>query len=210
MTPGPLALAMLLLVASLVPAAAAAEHVTQDAAGGIVPVPAVPDCCNFSGIWHNHPDINASIKYTFTQASGSCVVKGLHDCFKYNGSNATGAVLHGCPSFYSKKFPGGMTGTLKSAAPLDQLRWANGVHWYREHGAPCPAPEPQAPAPAAAAAMLWPLPRSVSAAGITGALDPAAFEFKATAAIDETVILLTLSLQHCWCTYCKAEGGAAE
>ena len=39
-----------------------------------------------------------------------------------------------------------MTGKLdqKSAAPLDELRWANGVHWYREHGASCAAPEPRA------------------------------------------------------------------
>jgi hypothetical protein len=105
---------------------------------------ASPSCCNFSGIWFNHPDPINSIKYNITQANGSCIVKGLHDCQFHNDSLAIGDVLHWCKNK--------INGTLKLAAPLldtaaiqkfDQLRWNNGANWYREPGTtPCSAPPP--------------------------------------------------------------------
>ena len=177
-------------------------------------VPAVPGCCDFSGTWHNQPDMNHSIKYNFMQANGSCVVKGLHDCDrKFNGTNAshaTGDVLHGCPSFYSKGkhgFPGGMTGTLnqKAAAPLDELRWENGVHWYREHGAPCPAPEPQAVA--AADPLTVSVPGPAAATSAFGGRAGPTFDVAHFGAVPDNATLNTKAFEAGVAAVAKAGGG---
>ena len=93
--------------------------------GPAPPPPPPSGCSDFSGIWFNHPDPINSIKYNLTQASGSCVVKGLHDCQFHNDSLAIGDVLHWCENK--------MAGTLKLDSPLDKMKWSNGASWYREH-----------------------------------------------------------------------------
>jgi len=89
------------------------------------PPPPPAGCSNFAGIWLNKPTSVKSIHYNLSQANGSCVVIGLHDCQFHNNSIAHGDVLYWCENK--------MAGTLKLDSPFDLLKWSNGASWYREH-----------------------------------------------------------------------------